>query len=281
MFVIGNSTGNGGTSAITNSFTNWLCDREEFSGIELCSEGEVKLKRPPQKKLSSARPECFVIDSKVTLICIFLFQYAETQFNLFTWNHFDFSFRFSLVLRNRKNINCVDYFARKEHKFFNWDEELLFKNVNEYVGNPTQNLPGERISVCFVGRLTYQKGLDRILKLARDNPSVSFNVIGDGPLLGYVRKKKPDNINMHGFKEGPFENISSNDLLVVPSRYFEGVPLVLLEALSRNIRVISSGVGDLRLIESNSHFMPEINEDFLVFSNSLIKRIVFANNCES
>jgi glycosyltransferase involved in cell wall biosynthesis len=277
--VIGNSNGNGGTSRITNSFTDWLLIQNESYGIELYSGGEIKVTTPPKIDNSVTQSQCFVVDSKIALICIFFFRYKELTFNLFTWNHSDFSFHFSQVMRDRKNVNVMDYFRRKNREFFAWNEEVMFDSSEKI--SPMRNLSREKSEIYFIGRLTFQKGVDRILKLAKQNSSLKFNIYGDGPLLKYVRRKKTDNVNVYGFHMAPFASISINDFIIIPSRYFEGVPLVLLEALHKDIRVISSGVGDLRLIESESHYLPRVGESYFEFSRSFLKRIVSANNCES
>ena len=274
--VIGNSAGSGGTSYTAKNFIHWLGKHSTSSEIELYSESQTKRKVASKIKRSSKRSECFVIDSKIALICVLLFQYREMKVNLFTWNHFDFSFHFSNLLRDRKNVNLVDYLARKNCKYFDWNEEVMFETLEKFEPAPRQEIG--TFEVHFIGRLTYQKGIDRFLRLANANTSIRFNVYGDGPLLEYVRRKKSANMHIHGFQNEPFRNISTDDLVIVPSRYFEGVPLVLLEAIYRNIKVVSSGVGDLGLVTSALHFQLGEGEDFFESSDSFIKKNVFLKN---
>jgi glycosyltransferase involved in cell wall biosynthesis len=274
--VIGNSGGSGGTSHAAKNFTHWLGKHSDSYEIELYSGPQSKGKAPSKIESSSKCSECFVIDSKIALICVFLFQYREMKVNLFTWNHFDFTFHFSNLLRDRKNVNLVDYVARKNRSYFGWNEEIMFKTLENF--ESTSILARGAPEVHFIGRLTFQKGIDRFLRLAKANTTTRFNVYGDGPLLGYVRHKKPANIYIHGFQNQPFRSISTDDLVIVPSRYFEGVPLVLLEAIYRNIKVISSGTGDLSMVTSELHFVPGEEENFFDFSDSLIKKNVSSDN---
>jgi glycosyltransferase involved in cell wall biosynthesis len=274
--VVGSTAGSGGTSHTAKSFTSWLCNQSTSSSIELYS-GQVSIVEVPSKsECYSESSECFVIDSKIALICIFLFRYKEMNVNLFTWNHFDFSFYFSTLLGYRKNVNLVDYEARKDCRFFDWNEKVMFESLEK--SKSALSVERQKFEVHFIGRLTFQKGIDRFLRLAHANRTIKFNVYGDGPLLEYIRRKKPSNMYFHGFQSEPFSNISADDLVIVPSRYFEGVPLVLLEAIHRNIRVISSGVGDLSLLASTSYFVPRDDEDFFEFSDAFIKRSAFSNN---
>ena len=274
--VVARTAGSGGTSRTAKNFTSWLSNQSTPSSIELYS-GQVSAIEIQSKDLCNLESsECFVIDSKMALICIFLFRYKEMNVNLFTWNHFDFSFYFSKMLSYRKNVNFVDYEARRECRFFDWNEKVMFESLEK--SNSLQGFKRKNMEVHFIGRLTFQKGIDRFLRLAQANRTIKFNVYGDGPLLEYIRRKKPSNMYFHGFQDKPFRNISPDDLVIVPSRYFEGVPLVLLEAIHRNIRVISSGAGDLSLLTSASYFMPRDDEDFFEFSDALIKRSAFSNN---
>ena len=159
----------------------------------------------------------------------------------------------------------------KDRRYFDWNEDLMFESTGKSKLMTSQL--ARKPEVFFIGRLTFQKGVDRILSLARKNPLTTFNVYGDGPLLKYLRRKKYANLHVHGFHPNPFKEVLSNDIIIIPSRYFEGVPLVLLEALRRDIRVISSGIGDLVLVQANSHFRPKKNLGFLEFADTLIKKI--------
>lgn len=274
--VIGNSTGSGGTSRIANCFTEWLSEQVNTQELELFSGSKVIFRIPAKDENTSMPSECYVIDSKIALICVFLYKYEHLKVNLFTWNQSDFSFYFSKFLSDRKNVFLVDYLARKNRTYFDWNEEIIFEALGD-----NKIIPGEirrKSEVHFIGRLTFQKGIDRFLRLAHQNSTIRFNIYGDGPLHEHVSRKKTSNVYMHGFRHDPFTDISTDDLLIVPSRYFEGVPLVLLEAIQRRIRVISSGVGDLSMVESELHFTPKTEVEFLEFSDTLIKRVVSSDN---
>jgi glycosyltransferase involved in cell wall biosynthesis len=268
--VIENSSGNGGTSCAAQNFRFWLGKQSPAYTTEFYSELESKKVLLPKNENHSRQSEVFVIDSKIALVCIYLFKYREMRIYLFTWNHFDFSFYFSKFLSIRENVILVDYVARKECRYFDWNEELMFKDLER--SDSIASLDRRNFEIHFIGRLTFQKGIDRYLQIADANTSIRFNVYGDGPLLKYIQQKMPANMYLHGFQNDPFKNISTKDFVIVPSRYFEGVPLVLLEAIHRNVPVISSGVGDLGLVSSNSHFIPGEGEDFFEYCNSLIKK---------
>ena len=110
------------------------------------------------------------------------------------------------------------------------------------------------------------------MRLAYLNPDVLFHVFGDGPLRNLVIKQRTKNLIFHGYVDEPFKQIVSTDLIIISSRFFEGVPLVLLEALRREIVVLSTGIGDLKLVKSKYHISPESERDFVNFADSKIKK---------
>lgn len=111
----------------------------------------------------------------------------------------------------------------------------------------------EKLRVGFVGRLSHEKGPDNFVELARrlaNNPSISFNVFGDGPMAADLQLTKPENIKFHGHQASSdfWEQI---DVLVISSRA-EGLPMVLLEAMARSKCVISFDVGAVAKVISHN-----------------------------
>lgn len=109
--------------------------------------------------------------------------------------------------------------------------------------------------LVFIGRLNYQKGLDIFLRLARGNPELAFIVIGSGPLEDFVEWQcfRQKNLTFLGKKENPLCFLRNTDIVILPSRYFEGLNLVLLEAIRHRVRVLSSGVGLMSKVHSDFH----------------------------
>lgn len=102
--------------------------------------------------------------------------------------------------------------------------------------------------LAFVGRLSHEKGPDRLLDLAQQFPEQNFDIYGDGPLATTLTRQPTANVTFHGQSDmrhyWPYIGV-----LIMPSRY-EGLPMAALEAMARGIPVIASNVGDLgRVIE--------------------------------
>jgi glycosyltransferase involved in cell wall biosynthesis len=133
-------------------------------------------------------------------------------------------------------------------------------------------LPHNKKVILYVGRLTYEKGADRLLKIIQEvlkrKDDVFFLIIGDGPYKGRFEK-----INGHLtiIDSVPIQEIDqyykAADLFLFPSRR-EGVPNVVLEAISCGLPVISSRVGELpyllpfTLKDSDDFINYILNEDW-------------------
>jgi glycosyltransferase involved in cell wall biosynthesis len=111
------------------------------------------------------------------------------------------------------------------------------------------DLQGDPLAL-FVGRLSYQKGLDVLLRIWRRflerRPGARLVVLGEGPdgvslrrqaeVLGVVAS-----VDFRGFRKDVGPHYAAADLFVLPSRY-EGFPNAMLEAMAAGLPVIASRV---------------------------------------
>jgi glycosyltransferase involved in cell wall biosynthesis len=164
--------------------------------------------------------------------------------------------------------------------------KILRKNINNSdkiveIANAV-NLPSEvtnfqksnsPIKVLFVARFASNKGihilLDAIEQLNKEgyDKKFIFNLAGKGPLFAYYStQKKIDNVNYLGFisDERLSQLFSENDLFVLPT-LFEGMPTVVLEAMSYNLPIIVSNVGATANLvdETNGFLIPKNNVEAL------------------
>jgi glycosyltransferase involved in cell wall biosynthesis len=111
----------------------------------------------------------------------------------------------------------------------------------------------EHVVVGFVGRLTPQKAPDVLLEAfalaARELPDLRLIVVGGGPLNDAVRSRIDQlslapRVVMLGDVVAT-EVLSAFDLFCLSSRY-EGLPYVLIEALSAGLPIVATDVGGTR-----------------------------------
>lgn len=105
--------------------------------------------------------------------------------------------------------------------------------------------------VCFVGRLSEEKGLPSLLgamsRVHAYSPSTRVTIVGTGPLGSYLRERARamglnDIVRFAGYMSNSFEALAQSDIFVLPSRT-EGCPIVILEAMAMGLPVVATDVG--------------------------------------
>ena len=84
--------------------------------------------------------------------------------------------------------------------------------------------------VAYCGRLSFEKGFDLLLEVARKHPEIPFKFAG--ALREGTIDEIPNNISLLGHISGKdYENFVKNArFIVMPSRCYEGFPMAILEA---------------------------------------------------
>jgi glycosyltransferase involved in cell wall biosynthesis len=111
---------------------------------------------------------------------------------------------------------------------------------------PTLVPRSARRGALFVGRLSLEKGIDQLLEAWRtvDYP---LTVVGDGPLARQLAASAPSNVQIRGPLDaaGVAEEMSRAAFLVVPSIWYEMLPMVIIEAFAAGLPVLGSRIGGL------------------------------------
>ena len=109
--------------------------------------------------------------------------------------------------------------------------------------------PGSGGYAMFAGRLSEEKGLRTLLEAWRKLPDLPLKIAGDGPLRSFVESR----VNTLQQVEylGQCEHRRVVDLLrqarflVFPSEWYEGLPMIIVEALACGTPVIASALGSM------------------------------------
>ncbi len=116
-------------------------------------------------------------------------------------------------------------------------------------------LKGKKL-VLFVGRLTREKGVEYLIKAAKDIQAEIF-IIGDGVrkdyLVNYAKLIETKNVRFLGYfgkKNADYlkEFYHRADVLVLPSVVDESLGLVVLEAMAAKTPVVASNKGGIPLV---------------------------------
>ena len=132
----------------------------------------------------------------------------------------------------------------------NDETDILHKSAEHSVDKP------EAVTFLAVGRLSYEKGNDRLLDACKllldDGYDFRLWLVGDGPerekLTAQVSKQGlTDRVTFWGFQQNPYPYMRAADVIVTPSRY-EGFSTVVTEALILGRPVVTtpcSGMDEL------------------------------------
>lgn len=108
------------------------------------------------------------------------------------------------------------------------------------------------LKLLFVGRISPEKGLLDVIKAIYKSSEVSLDIIGTGDYKSELEKNIKNynvgsKVRFNGSRrwgDELFECFRNYDFLILPS-YSEGLPLVIVEALSMGLPVIASNVGGI------------------------------------
>ena len=93
----------------------------------------------------------------------------------------------------------------------------------------------------FVGRLSEEKGIKDLMEAFKENEK-SLLIVGDGPLADWVKQETNDKIKYS--KAIPRESLealyASCLALILPSRWYEGQPMTIIEAQNSGAIVIAA-----------------------------------------
>jgi len=158
-------------------------------------------------------------------------------------------------------------------------KDLIEKGISEkkikLIHNPVDDLklrnidcfnrfPGLGLRLVYVGRLEYQKGLDRLIPIIKNINNVHLTILGDGSEyknLNYMVNKLGlrGKVTFNGYSTIVNSYIASADYFVLPSRW-EGLPNVVLESL-----VLGTPVITFNEIEGLLDLVPHVKKNKLFF----------------
>jgi glycosyltransferase involved in cell wall biosynthesis len=102
----------------------------------------------------------------------------------------------------------------------------------------------------FVGRLLEGKGAETLVAAWRNLPSIRLKIVGDGalrPKLESTARREGLNIEFTGMQmpSEVLQAIAGAKLLIIPSEWYEGFPMVIAESFACGTPVLASRIGSL------------------------------------
>jgi glycosyltransferase involved in cell wall biosynthesis len=101
----------------------------------------------------------------------------------------------------------------------------------------------------YVGRLSVEKGVKTLLAAWADI-GIPLRIVGDGPLRDELERAAPPNVTFLGHQDRAdvFREIAGAMFLLVPSIWYEGFPMTVVEAMAMGKPIIASAIGGLQEI---------------------------------
>ena len=142
---------------------------------------------------------------------------------------------------------CLTEFARDKFIAHGLPPEKLKIKPNFMGGNSTHDIEKkeENPNFIYVGRLTESKGVNLFKAIHADLP-FPIKMVGEGELMNELRGLP--NIEILGTKthDETVALIRNARALILPSLWYEGMPMVILEAFAVKTPVIASNLGTMK-----------------------------------
>ena len=130
----------------------------------------------------------------------------------------------------------------------------ILPGISPVISIHNDNREGEYVS--FVGRVSKEKGIYEFIETAKLNPNIPFRVAGNFDENFVMPSVIPDNLNFVGFKRGKEldEFYLDSRIIVVPSKWYEGFPNVIVRGMLLKKPIITTSIGAMQsIVDHNSN----------------------------
>ncbi|WP_439256814.1 glycosyltransferase family 4 protein [Lonepinella sp. BR2271] len=255
---------------------------QEISVVSL-NGNYLQFHRKLQRHIDEFHYDVIVVHNmgRLSLLCSFL---KKKQSKLISLEHVAFEIRpwwvkyFSKLCY--KNINQVITLTQHDQASYqSWVKQVqTIYNISPFsIISEQKEKPKKFVAV---GRLTYQKNFQALLlawhQIQKEIPDWSLEIYGVGEeeqsLRNLIKEKKIDNVALMGQAQD-IESVYQNSSIFVMSSRFEGLPMVLIEAQSFGLPIISFDCphGPKEIIEHNVNGLLVDNQDIEKLAYSMKK----------
>ena len=304
IFVIASLEGFGGTNRVATSLANGLSKNHNITVISKHSHrntyqlsNRVKDTKFEGNSLSFISqcnqyialnyPDIVIIHTMGKLTPALLIGGIKAQ-SIWSIEHISYDFHSLLYKQLRKRL------YKKVDKIITLtkNDALNYKPFHSDVtvmANPTPlQLKTDKIigvsktlnNIVSIGRLTYQKGFDRLIKawslVEAKYPNWTLSIYGEGEdkekLEKIIMDKNLKNIILKGLTND-IQAAYDNAAFYVMSSRFEGLPVVLIEAQSRGLPIVSFDCpsGPAEIVHHNIDGLLVENGNTVALANAMIK----------
>ena len=142
------------------------------------------------------------------------------------------------------------------HKLFARKSSVLYNviDTDEIYTKLSQDSNTYDYDLIYVGRLTYQKNPQRLLRLCarlkESKPDLKVAIVGTGELEEELKALSQelnleDTVHFLGFQPNPIKMVACSKAMILTSRW-EGTPMCALEAMALGVPIVSTPVDGLK-----------------------------------
>lgn len=171
-------------------------------------------------------------------------------------------------------FSAATEFVKAKYVEFGISPEKIFVKGNFA---KIQTKPGDiGDSIVFIGNLYEMKGTDLLMKAFDALPDVHFHIIGSGPDEEKMRKLARKNVTMHGLlpRERAMEILRGARAFLMPSKWYEGLPLTIVEAFAMAKPVVASNLGAMSIVvehgKTGLHFDMDKPEEMIAMLRKIV-----------
>lgn len=299
-FHIGNITNCGGTEKVTTQIASLLLDQYQDYNITILSsyydskkeiffkgnerikydkifDEEINLKKNYFKMIKKLnqyikRNNVDVLIGVDTMLALFDIPAIKgTKCKYIAWEHFNYNYNLGKKLRDfgrkyaAKRADALVVLTDKDKDYFNNNLRIrnkLIRIYNPFINNEKEVKYNKKSNIIMSsGRLTYQKGFDMLIEVAKKlkdkTEDFKWNILGDGEDKEVLQSKIKENglskfVELKGKVKNVEDYYKESKMFVLTSR-FEGLGIVVLEAKSYLLPVVSfdCDCGPSEMIEEN------------------------------
>jgi glycosyltransferase involved in cell wall biosynthesis len=196
-------------------------------------------------------------DGKICELCISGSPYQAVKYRCYRGSRLGSLVLAHMIARHRQQqtwqhkVNrfiCLTEFAKSKFVSAGFPAAKIAIKAN-FVAQPELPASSQPIKpgfALFVGRITPEKGIHTLLTAwAELAPNRQLKIAGDGPLLEQLTPAH--NIEFLGRQTSAqiSKLMATADFLVLPSEWYEGFPMVIVEAFAHGLPVLASRLGSM------------------------------------
>ncbi|MBG6028515.1 glycosyltransferase, partial [Proteus mirabilis] len=224
-----------------------------------------------------------VISSDIKTTCLLLG--LKKKLKIIAIEHFEYSVASKILKKIRKltynKLSAVISLTPEDKSCYTWLDPKKHFIIPNIIHSPTKILSYENKKniIVAVGRLTKQKGFDLLLSAWAkiEHNGWQLRIVGDGEdkqkLLDQIQLLKIKDVTLVNYKNDIDSEYQQAKIFILSSRY-EGLGMVLLEALSHGVACISFDcpAGPKSILSKNNGLLVK-NGDVSLLSQNIDKVI--------